>query len=549
MSTKPELDPATDQRLDRIWQQAYNARSRDDLQRLYRTWAATYDEDHAAIGFVGHETAAALLAKYTPFAEVAQVLDAGCGTGAAGQALQVRGFRSLTGVDFSAAMLQEAERKHCYVRLQQADLGLPLDAFPCNHFDAAILVGVFSYGQAPAHALDEIVRVVKPGGVVVFTMRVDFFEQDAMGVRSRMEELDLAHAWKQLEVTDPAPYLPKKDPKAMFRVFAYRVLETKTPPVDETFAAAVREAFMHKGPVKRIDHAFIWNSMASRLYDRYTECPEYYLTDVEVEILAANAAEILDGGRFLVELGCGSAKKVSLLLDAATADAAAERFVYTPIDVSQGALVATKNDVDAKYDGRIDVVPRCGRFDEVLASVPVDRDKLIVFFGGSLGNIETLAATVAFLESIRARMGKGDRFVVGIDLDKPEEVLRAAYEAGPRNRSFFLNMIRRVNRELGGNFDLAAFRQDSPYEADAPHEGLQTRAVQLRLVTERPQHVYVQSMHMEVELAEGDAVQVGTSRKFRVEDIARLGALAGLELRRQWFDERRFFSLNEFVRA
>ena len=179
------------------------------------------------------------MARYAPFADVAPVLDAGCGTGAAGEALASLGYRNLTGIDLSQDMLARARDKGIYTRLEQVDLGQPLDAFPCSSFDAAALVGVFSYGQAPAHALDEVVRVVKPGGVVAFTMRVDSYEQDAMSVRSRMEALDRAHAWKLLEVTDPEPYLPNKDPHALFRVFCYRVLETKTPPVDEGFAAAV----------------------------------------------------------------------------------------------------------------------------------------------------------------------------------------------------------------------------------------------------------------------------------------------------------------------
>lgn len=544
----PDLDEATSARLGRIWNKAYSATTREDLLRLYEEWAETYDADHDAIGFFGHRTAAGIVAKYTPFATVANVLDAGCGTGAAGSALHSLGFENLTGIDLSREMLARAADKQVYRHVAQADLGQPIDSFPCNYFDAAVLVGVFSYGQAPAHALDEIVRLVKPGGVVAFTMRLDFFEQDAMSVRSKMEELDQSHAWKLLETTEPEQYLPKSDPDAMFRVWCYRVLETKTPPVDEEFAAAVREAFMSDSPVKRIDHAFIWNSVASRLYDRYTECPEYYLTDCEVEILSRNAAEILGEERLLVELGCGSAKKISELLDAAVADRSGRSATYTPVDVSQGALDATKTEVEARFGDRVDIVPRCGRIDEVLASIPVDQSKLIVFFGSSIGNLETLEGTVAFLETIRDRMTTADRFVVGIDLHKDEAILRAAYEAGPANRSFFLNMIRRMNRELGANFDLDAFRQASPYEPDPPFRGLETRSVQLRLVTDQPQQAYVSSMHMEVSMNAGDSVQVGTSRKFRPEDIERLGRLAGLRMQRQWFDARRYFSLSEFVR-
>ncbi|MEZ5990252.1 MAG: L-histidine N(alpha)-methyltransferase [Planctomycetota bacterium] len=501
--------------LEEIWRRAYGARTREDLERLYRDWAASYDEDHEAVGFFGHRTAAAALARYTPFPDVAAVLDAGAGTGAAGQALHELGYRNLWGLDLSAAMLDEARHKGVYRHLARADLGFPLDEYPSSHFDAAIMVGVFSFGQAPAWTLDEILRLVRPGGVVVFTMRVDFFEQDAMGVRSKMEELTRGHAWKLLELSDPAPYLPNKEPDAEFRVWTYRVLETKTPPVDEAFAHAVRDALASDTPVKRIDHAFIWDSTASRLYDRYTECPGYYLTDAEVEILERDAGEILDDERLLVELGCGSARKISCLLEAAVGSRPGEALTYVPVDVSEGAVEATRAEVEARFGDRVRVVPRWGRFDEVLASVPLDEDKLLTFFGGSLGNLETLDETVAFLGTIRDRMAGADRFVVGIDLDKDDRVLHDAYEAGPANRSFFLNMVRRINESLGANFDLGAFRQHSPVEAEPDFHGIRSRCVQLRLVTDRAQEVYVSRLHLDVHLDAGDAIQVGTSRKFR----------------------------------
>ncbi|MCB9881289.1 MAG: L-histidine N(alpha)-methyltransferase [Planctomycetes bacterium] len=541
-----DLAPEVRDRLERIWKRAYAARTDEDLAELYENWSDTYDEDHEAIGFFAHHRAASELGRYLPNRKVSAILDAGSGTGAAGEALHAIGYRNLTAVDLSDDMLERARSKNLYQHLFQANLGEPLDLFPRDHFDAAILVGVFSYGQAPAIALDEIVRVVKPGGIVTFTMRVDFFEQDAMGVRSRMEELELTHAWKNLAVTESEAYLPKKDPTAKFRVWTYRVLETKTPPVHEEFAAAVRHAFMTRSPVKRIDHSFIWNSTASRLYDQYTLCEDYYLTDSEVEILEAHAREILGDDRLIIELGCGSARKIGCLLQALP-EHEIEKTTYTPIDVSQGALEATKAELDQVFADRVDIEPRCGRFLDILASIPAKRSKLVLFFGGSLGNIETLEETVEFLHALRDRMAPGDRLVVGIDLHKDVEVLRRAYEAGHANRLFFLNMVRRMNHELGANFDLGAFQQHSPYEADEPYEGIETRCVQLRLTTDRPQHAYISAMHMEVALREGDAVQVGTSRKFSLDAIARLAELAELRLGRQWFDAKEYFSLNEFV--
>ncbi|MEZ5966817.1 MAG: L-histidine N(alpha)-methyltransferase [Planctomycetota bacterium] len=546
-STQP-LEAATEGRLQRIWQRAYTARTQEDLLRLYADWSATYDQDHEAIGFFGHELAAAMLARYTPFRRSAAVLDAGAGTGAAGTALHALGYRNLVGVDISSPMLAKAKQKGVYRDLRAADLGQPVDAFPDSSFDAAILVGVFSFGQAPAYTLDEVVRLVRPGGVVVFTMRVDFFEQDAMGVRSRMDEFDARHVWKLLDRTEPAPYLPHKEPDAMFRVFAYRVLETKEPPVDESFAAAAREALTGDEPVRRIDHAFIWDSTASRLYDRYTECEGYYLTDCELEILESHGREILGEDRLVVELGCGSARKVRHLVDAALQRGDGSRLVYTPVDISAGAVQATKDELDRAYQDRVDVQPRVGRFDSVLSSIPVDDGKLIVFFGSSLGNIESMDGTLDFLRMVRDRMTVGDRFVVGLDLDKDDDVLRGAYEAGPRNRDFFLHMVRRINHVLAGNFDLDAFRQHSPILREPEFAGVKPRSVHLRLVTERPQDAYLARLHMEAHLDGGDAIQVGISRKFEKGQVAVLAEAAGLRLQRQWCDRRGWFSLNELVR-
>ena len=113
-------------------------------------------------------------------------------------------------------------------------------------------------------------------------------------------------------------------------------------------------------------------------------------------------------------------------------------------------------------------------------------------------------------------------------------------ESLPVNNAFMLG-VRRYN------LDLDAFRQESPYEEGEPYHGIHNRCVQLRLVNGREQVAYLSSLHMEAHIAEGDAIQVGTSRKFESEDIAKLARLAGLELRRQWRDERGYFSLNEFV--
>ncbi|MGE3808085.1 MAG: L-histidine N(alpha)-methyltransferase [Gemmataceae bacterium] len=543
------LSGDTEQRLEKIWKRAYTAKSKEDLLGLYADWAEKYDEDHEAVGFFGHVSASRLLVKHLDSKRQAAVLDAGAGTGAAGVALAALGLRNLTALDLSPHMLAKAEEKGVYRRLVQANLGLPVDALPINHFDAAILVGVFSYGQAPAHALEEILPLVKPGGLIVFTMRTDFHDADAMGVRSKMAELERQGAWQAVEVTEPELYLPNKDPRATFRVWCYRVRAEKFPPVDQAFASAVRSALTAPTSVKRLDHRYIWNSRASRLYNRYIETREYYLNDSEEEILRTNATDIINDESTIVELGCGSARKVKYLLSAADRRSDLDGLTYVPIDLSPGALKATRQEVDSCYQGRIAVEPLHASFARALPAVAERQGKLLLFFGSSIGNIESLEETVAFLKRVRACMGPRDRFVVGMDLHKDEEVLRSAYQAGEANLVFFLNMVRRINHELDARFDLSAFEQDSSYDEDEPYQGIEDRCVNFTLVTRKPQRVRVDRLDLDVELDAGDSIQVGISRKFRREDIQRLAALAGFRLARQWQDRRHYFSVNELLPA
>ncbi len=531
---------------ERMWKRAYAARGRDDLQRLYADWADTYDQDHESIGFFGHRLAAEVLARNTTRHDVARVLDAGCGTGAAGEALAALGFRDVVGLDLSPEMLERARAKGVYRETRVADLGLPVDAYPESTFDAAVLVGVFSYGQAPAETLDEIVRLVRPGGVVALTMRTDFHEQDAMGVRSRAEALERAGAWNLLERTEPQPYLPGKDPDAMFRVWCYRVVGSGPEQVEDGFEDAVREAFESDERVVKLDHAWIWDSTASRLYDRYTRTDGYYLTDCEEQILARNAAEIYGDEPCVVELGCGSARKIQHVLRRAVGrlDAALH---YVPIDVSPGALRATTAAVHEAFGERVRTEPRQGLFDDVLADIPAEERKLVFFFGSSIGNLGSVEDTIAFLRRIRDRMRPGDRFVVGTDLHKDEDVLERAYNEEEACRAFFVHMLRRINEHLGADFDPRVFELSSTYEEEPAYRGVHSHRVNLRIAPREPQRTYIQDLDLEAGLDAGQPLQVGISRKFTTENFGRLAALAGFEQRRTWLDERGWFALNELV--
>jgi L-histidine N-alpha-methyltransferase len=540
-------DPRADSRLDAIWSRAYRAKTPDDLKSLYADWAATYDDDHEQVGFFGHTLTAAVLARHLTRRDSSRVLDAGAGTGAAGEALSALGFNDLVAADLSEDMLDQARAKGIYTQLVVADLSLPVDSFGDDSFDAATLVGVFSYGQAPAETLDEIIRLVRPGGAIAFTMRTDFHAEDAMGVASRMRELERKGRWLQIECTEPAPYLPGKDADARFQVWCYRVTGRKAPEVEEGFEDAIRRALENEHWVKKIDHAWIWDTMATRLYNRYTQTDHYYLTDCEEEILRTHAADILGEANLVVELGCGSARKVSHVLEARVSRGGTMR--YLPIDVSKGALAATAKDVRARFGDAVTVEPRQGLFEDVLPELPVDDKKLIFFFGSSIGNLDTLDETVNFLKRLRLRLNPGDRLVIGVDLHKDEAVLRRAYGEGEACRSFFVHMLRRINEYLGADFDPRVFQLASVYQEEQTAFDVRTWKMSLRVAPGEAQHTSVRKLGAEVRLETGQPVQIGISRKFEPEGLGQLASLAGLTLTRQWLDEKRWFSLNEFVRA
>ncbi len=147
-------------------------------------------------------------------------MDAGAGTGLVGEALSQLGYTDLVAIDLSPGMLEEARRKQVYGEFHQMVLGETLD-FETAVFDAVISVGVFTLGHAPASAFDELVRVTKPGGHIVFSLRTDAYESD--GFKEKHDGLEAAGKWKLAEMTDEFQPLPKGEPEVWHRNWAYRV--------------------------------------------------------------------------------------------------------------------------------------------------------------------------------------------------------------------------------------------------------------------------------------------------------------------------------------
>ena len=209
----PEIDEKQN-----LIQWVYTARNNRELEERYNQWAKSYDEDlNKDFGWLGPSLALQACKQYVP--ADARILDAGAGTGLVGKFLSEAGYRDLTAIDMSPGMLEEARAKGVYGQLRRMVLGGRLD-FPDDSFDAVVSIGVLTQGHAPACSLDELVRVTKPGGYIIFTLRPDLYE--TAGFREVREQLESANRWELAFMGEPLQALPKGEPELLHQLWVFK---------------------------------------------------------------------------------------------------------------------------------------------------------------------------------------------------------------------------------------------------------------------------------------------------------------------------------------
>ena len=197
----------------------YSSRNHRELAERYDQWAGDYDSEmDQDYGYRSPQVVAEVFARHVP--REAKVLDAGAGTGLIGEVLSNLGFRDLVAMDLSMGMLKEAQRKGVYGEYHQMVMGEPLD-FATDSFDAVVSVGVLTIGHAPAKSFCELVRITKPGGHVVFTLRPRVYENS--GFKEMQASLESEGKWKLVEASEKFQVLPKGEPDAYHQVWAYQV--------------------------------------------------------------------------------------------------------------------------------------------------------------------------------------------------------------------------------------------------------------------------------------------------------------------------------------
>ncbi len=203
---------------DRV-QWVYSSRNEQELEERYDQWAEEYDADlETDYGWISPQRTSEYVNKHV--AKDGSILDAGAGTGLVGECLHEMGFRNMTAMDLSLGMLEVARRKNIYQGLDQMTMGETLD-YETGQFDASVIVGVFTQGHAPASSIDELVRVVKAGGHIIFSLRTDTYLEN--GFKDKMDSLESAGLWKLMETTKAYYPLPKGEPEVMHQVWVFRV--------------------------------------------------------------------------------------------------------------------------------------------------------------------------------------------------------------------------------------------------------------------------------------------------------------------------------------
>lgn len=303
----------------------------------------------------------------------------------------------------------------------------------------------------------------------------------------------------------------------------------------DTFSMEV-EAGLSR-PQKTLPSRFFYDYEGSELFEQITGLHEYYLTRSEQQIFNAHATEIIrscGANVAIVEFGSGSSSKTRLLLSAALERQST--LMYVPIDISRDYLIASARALVSQYE-KLNVTALASEYRDAIKALPShEGPRLILFLGSNIGNFDASEAC-DFLERLRRVMTPEDRLLVGIDLLKDPAIIELAYnDAAGVTEAFNKNILSRVNRELGGRFDLGLFRHEAPF---VPHSS----AIEMRLVSTEDQSVWVEALGRDFHFKEGEWIHTESSFKYSLAGFEAMCAQAGLRLDRAWMDEKKWFAV------
>jgi dimethylhistidine N-methyltransferase len=284
---------------------------------------------------------------------------------------------------------------------------------------------------------------------------------------------------------------------------------------------------------KELPCKYFYDAAGSALFEQICDLDEYYLTRTELAIMRRHVAEmasLLGPDCLLIEYGSGTGTKTRLLLDRMEAAA------YVPIDISPEYLQRSAAEITARYPG-LEVRPLCTDFASQFQLPPLRaqaKRRIIYFPGSTIGNFGPAEAAVLLSRSARV-VGQGGGFLLGFDLQKELTIIEAAYnDSRGVTRAFNLNLLARINRELGADFKLDTFRHCARYDSEL-------NCIEMYLVSTKPQTVLIQGH--EISFAKGESIRTERSYKYNLEEFTSWVKQTGFRVEKSWTDEKHLFAV------
>jgi dimethylhistidine N-methyltransferase len=287
-------------------------------------------------------------------------------------------------------------------------------------------------------------------------------------------------------------------------------------------------------PVKRLPSKYFYDERGSQLFDDICELPEYYPTRTEMALLrdiSADVAALVGEGATVIEFGSGSSTKIRILLDALDSPLA-----YVPVDISREHLLMSAKGLAGNYPD-LRVVPVCADYTQPFEVPQIDGEKVRAGFfpGSTIGNF-TRSEAISFLQAAATDLGHNNGLLIGVDLRKDVETLHAAYnDSAGVTAAFNLNLLHRINREIGGDFDIDSFAHDARW---VPEFG----RIEMHLVSVCAQTVSIGGESFEFK--SGESIHTEDSHKYDVEGFKALALEAGWNSIDCWTDPDDLFSIH-----
>jgi L-histidine N-alpha-methyltransferase len=313
-----------------------------------------------------------------------------------------------------------------------------------------------------------------------------------------------------------------------------------------TFAEDVR-AGLTSNP-KTLPPKYFYDELGSHLFEAICCLPEYYLARAESEILRARADEIIHAatgsaqGEFrLIELGSGSAEKTRFLIQALLRRQSEVH--YLPVDISATSLTRSAEKLLGEYP-RLRVTGYCGDYLTALRTIfdagSHGERNIMLFLGSNIGNFDP-AQSRSLLSRVRSVLNRGDALLIGADLKKDPSLLVPAYDDSLGVTACFnLNILLRINRELGGDFDLTRFKHRAIYNE-------QLSRIEMHLISRQSQSAQIRAINLKVSFEQGESIHTENSYKFDLEQLSELARGSGFSLEETWQDSASYFSFNLFT--